>query len=81
MGTLLHTRIFLNLHPKSASLTAGTAAFFTDRLFSINAVKPYDDTFDALDNGSDEIIRLSSNENPYGPSKFVREKIPELPNL
>ena len=60
---------------KSASLTAGTAAFFTDRLFSINAVKPYDDTFDALDNGSDEIIRLSSNENPYGPSKFVREKM------
>lgn len=48
---------------------------FTDRLFSINAVKPYDDTFDALDNGSDEIIRLSSNENPYGPSKFVREKM------
>lgn len=60
---------------RSAGLAAGTATFFTDRLFSINAVNPYVDTFDALDNGSDEVIRLSSNENPYGPSKYVRDKM------
>jgi histidinol-phosphate aminotransferase len=60
---------------KSASLVAGSATLFADNFLNLNTVKPFNDPFKWMDETSNEVIRLSSNENPYGPSKYVREKM------
>lgn len=60
---------------KSTSLLAGSAALFSETIFDFYKTKPYHDPLETYDNGSADIIRLSSNENPYGPSAFVREKM------
>ena len=60
---------------RSVGLATGGVTLFNNSLFSLNNVKPYDDQADDFVFADDNIIRLSSNENPYGPSANVREKI------
>ena len=60
---------------KSAGLATGMLTLLNQNLFSLNHVAPYQVDNDDLINADDKIIRLSSNENPYGPSPNVREQI------
>ena len=60
---------------RSAGLATGAATLWSQNLFSLNNIKPFDDQANEFRSADDNIIRLSSNENPYGPSPFVREKI------
>lgn len=60
---------------RSAGMAAGAVTLFKHDLFSLNNIQPYDDQASEFGLANDNIIRLSSNENPYGPSPFVREKI------
>ncbi|MBK9254043.1 MAG: histidinol-phosphate aminotransferase family protein [Saprospiraceae bacterium] len=61
---------------RNAGLTAGAIALWNNPLKSLNHIGQYDNgTF--TDDYTAQIIRLSSNENPYGPSEYVRKKISE----
>ena len=55
---------------RNAALAGGAIAF--NPLSSLNAYGGY---IHPLDDGSDKLARLCYNENPYGPSKLVRQGI------
>jgi len=69
--TLLNRRQWL----RSAGIATGAMTLLNHNLFSLNNIKPYDDQAGDFVFAENGIIRLSSNENPYGPSPFVREKM------
>lgn len=61
---------------KAAGLATGAVTLWNNNLYGLNNIKPYYDEGDVLFPYSDQnTIRLSANENPYGPSSYVREKM------
>ncbi|MFZ1751113.1 MAG: histidinol-phosphate transaminase [Saprospiraceae bacterium] len=59
---------------KTITLASGAMAVLPNALYSLDHIRPYDDDISTWSLGANP-IRLSSNENPYGPSALVREKM------
>jgi len=60
---------------KTAGLVTGSVSLLDNSIFRINQIEPYEKYFSDENDHTEKIIRLSSNENSYGPSSFVREKM------